>query len=83
MHKIVGAVLLGLALSASAAFAAEDEGEPPVCKRAMVNPVSGTVFCIEPRGAPVEPPPPQDAEPCKQGNQAGGIWTPGSGCKEE
>jgi hypothetical protein len=29
------------------------------CKVAMVSPVSGNAECVEPRGAPVDPPPPR------------------------
>jgi hypothetical protein len=53
------------------------------CKEAVVNPVSGYAECVNPRGAPVDPPPPRppptpdecrkhadlDLEACRQ-NQA-------------
>ena len=86
--RVIVAVLFGVVLSASAlatestADSAEDAGEPPVCKRAMVSPGTGTVICVDPFGAAVEAPPPQEA-PCKPGKQTGGVWTPGSGCSEE
>jgi hypothetical protein len=41
---------------------AADEAAP-ACKTAEVNPVTGHVFCIDPLGAEVAPPPP--ADPCK------------------
>jgi hypothetical protein len=79
MHKIVVTVLLGVALSASAALA-EETG--PACKTAEVNPVTGHVFCIDPLGAAVEAPPPEDADPCKPGQHDGEAWTWGPNCKE-
>jgi hypothetical protein len=30
---------------------------PPKCKEAVVNPVSGYASCVDPLGAPVDPPP--------------------------
>jgi hypothetical protein len=33
---------------------------PSACKIADVNPVSGHAECVDPQGAPVEPPPPRD-----------------------
>jgi hypothetical protein len=30
---------------------------PPKCKEAVVNPVSGYASCVNPLGAPVDPPP--------------------------
>ena len=32
----------------------------PTCRLADVNPVSGNAECVDPRGAPVDPPPPRD-----------------------
>lgn len=81
MQKIFPAVLLGLALSAGAALAA-DEAKAPACKRAEINPVTGSVLCIDPLGAPVEAPPPEDAPPCKPGQHKGEAWTWGPTCTE-
>jgi hypothetical protein len=30
---------------------------PPTCEEAIVNPVSGVAECVNPPGAPVDPPP--------------------------
>jgi hypothetical protein len=54
-------VLLGVAISLSVAAHAEgdtteSQAKAPECKEAVVNPVTGYTFCINPRGAPVEPP---------------------------
>jgi hypothetical protein len=41
---------------------AQQEPEAPAphrCQVAIVNPVSGNAECVEPRGAPVDPPPPR------------------------
>jgi hypothetical protein len=64
-----------------AAQGAEDAGEPatqdaapgtekqaaaPKCLEAAVNPVTGHALCINPRGAPVDPPPAEALnKPCK------------------
>jgi hypothetical protein len=40
---------------------AEKSGTPAKCLEAAVNPVTGFAFCINPRGAPVDPPP---VSPC-------------------
>jgi len=93
MHKIFLAALLGLALSAGAVLAeeslaeeivAEDAAPPaaPACKRAEINPVTGSVLCIDPLGAPVEPPPAEDVAPCKPGQHKGEAWTWGPTCAE-
>jgi Protein of unknown function (DUF2380) len=39
---------------------AEQSRTAPTCKIADVNPVSGHAECVDPQGAPVEPPPPRD-----------------------
>jgi len=39
---------------------AEQLKSAPLCKVADVNPVSGHAECVDPRGAPVDPPPPRD-----------------------
>ena len=77
--RMILAVLMGLAVSVSAAHA---EDAAPVCKRAEINPVTGSVLCVDPLGAPVEAPPPEDAPPCKPGQHKGGAWTWGPTCTE-
>jgi hypothetical protein len=39
---------------------AEQPQAAPVCRLAEVNPVSGHAECVDPRGAPVDPPPPRE-----------------------
>ena len=75
------AVLLAMALGAGAALAA-DEANGPACKKAEINPVTGSVLCIDPLGAPVEAPPPEAAAPCKPGRHEGEAWTWGPACTE-
>lgn len=38
---------------------------PAKCLEAVVNPVTGFAFCVNPRGAPVDPPPVAALQPCK------------------
>ena len=77
---------VGFGLSGTA-FAAEPPAEEPVpatapqkCLIAEVNPVTGSVYCIKPLGAPVDPPPTADA-PCTQDPRMKGQWTWGPNCK--
>ena len=69
------------------AFAVESAGKKmdsaaagSKCLVAEVNPVTGSVNCIKPLGAPVEPPPTTDA-PCTQDPRLKGQWTWGPNCK--
>jgi hypothetical protein len=87
--------LAGLALAAwilaAAAFAgaevrAESGAEPagaaaPQCRKAEVNPVTGHVLCLDPLGAPVDPPPPAAELPCKPGARTDEAWSYGPKCK--
>jgi hypothetical protein len=86
MMRLFAAILLGLTMcgAAHAEDAAADAKPPaqPVCKRAEINPVTGAVLCIDPLGAPVEAPPPEDAPPCKPGQHKGEAWTWGPTCSE-
>lgn len=43
----------------------EKTAAPGKCLEATVNPVTGFAFCINPRGAPVDPPPVSALKPCK------------------
>ena len=76
----------GLCL-AGPALAAEPAGEKteavaagPKCLIAEINPVTGSVYCIKPPGAPVDPPPAADS-PCRQDPRMKGQWTWGPNCK--
>ena len=44
---------------------ADAAATPAKCLEAVVNPVTGFAFCVNPRGAPVEPPPVAALQPCK------------------
>ena len=50
-------MLAVLVLSAGPLPATEAAEEAPVCKRAEINPVTGHIVCLDPRGAAVEAPP--------------------------
>ncbi|MEZ5828948.1 MAG: hypothetical protein R3D01_11515 [Hyphomicrobiales bacterium] len=44
----------------------QEQAAAPKCLEAAVNPVTGYAVCVNPRGAPVEPPPPEALDkPCK------------------
>jgi hypothetical protein len=63
----IGVALLGCAIASAAAPAPappppDASSAPPLpattqCKEAVVSPVSGFAECVDPRGAPVAPPP--------------------------
>jgi hypothetical protein len=78
---MLGALLFGFILAAGVnvmdAHAADEAA--PACKTAEVNPVTGHVFCIDPLGAEVAPPPP--ADPCKP-DRADADWTWAPSCAE-
>jgi hypothetical protein len=77
------AMMLGLALCLPAtARAAEqqaqaaDQGAKPVkCLEAAVNPVTGFAVCVNPVGAPVDPPPAAAFQPCKPRTHDNDVWT--------
>ena len=82
--------LAGLALAAAILFAgghafAENAGDPataaPKCLEAEVNPVTGHALCIDPIGAPVDPPPAAELPPCKPDERSNEAWTWGPKCK--
>jgi hypothetical protein len=56
----------------------EPAAAPEKCRTAEINPVTGRVLCIDPLGAPVEPPP-ETALPCKP-EQSRGQWTWAPNC---
>ena len=44
----------------------EEQTAAPKCLQAAVNPVTGHAVCVNPRGAPVDPPPAEALnKPCK------------------
>jgi hypothetical protein len=80
MRWVVIGVVLGIAMAASAAAAEETESAAK-CLVAEINPVTGHVFCIRPKGAPVAPPPSDIAPPCEAETSRGQwIWAPN--CKD-
>jgi hypothetical protein len=83
--------LARLTLAAAIVFAgdhafAESAGDPasaaaPKCLKAEVNPVTGHALCIDPIGAPVDPPPAAELPPCKPNERSNEAWTWGPKCK--
>jgi hypothetical protein len=71
----IGAVLIGGGAHAETTGPAAQAK----CRRAEINPVTGHVFCFEPRGAPVEAPPEEIKRPCKD-DDARGQWSYGPNC---
>jgi hypothetical protein len=63
---------------------AEEKSAPPAkCLEAAVNPVTGFAFCVNPRGAPVDPPPVSSLHPCKpraHDNDPMTVYERWSGC---
>jgi hypothetical protein len=73
------------------ASAAEEETKPapgPKCLKAEINPVTGHILCIDPLGAPVEPPPERGRFPASLSRHvANGPTVPAArpsrmGCKD-
>ncbi len=62
---------------------ASEEAAPPAavsaapkCLQAVVNPVTGFAICVNPKGAPVEPPPSESFQrPCKPRAHDDDAWT--------
>ena len=82
LHRALPAAALALCVLARAAAAPEDAsqgdskaadaaGKPAVCLEAVVNPVSGHAECVNPRGAPVQPPPPRPQPQSPAGDPVG------------
>lgn len=66
----------------AAAQSAEKSATPAKCLEALVNPVTGYTLCVNPRGAPVEAPPPP-SQPCKprpHDNETGTVYEHWSAC---
>jgi hypothetical protein len=59
--------LLPMAAPSAEESAQSEDGSAPAakCLEAAVNPVTGDAVCVNPRGAPVEPPPKSAYQPCK------------------
>jgi hypothetical protein len=77
------AVALGIALGFPAQALATDQAAQPAdggakqvkCLEAAVNPVTGYAVCVNPVGAPVEPPPLASFKPCKPREHDNEAWT--------
>jgi len=82
MLRVAMSALIGIGLLAGPARAADETGgaPPPKCETAEINPVTGHVFCIKPRGAPVEAPP-QAMKPACKPEDSRGQWSWGPACE--
>lgn len=75
MRRIIATLLLSI-FAAGACIAAERTENAPACKRAEINPVTGHVFCIDPLGAHVEPPPSDMKPDCETRSRGQWTWAP-------
>lgn len=79
--------LAGLALTAAVlfaggyAFAESADPAAPKCRKAEINPVTGHALCIDPIGAPVDPPPAAELPPCEPGEHNNEAWSYGPKCR--
>jgi hypothetical protein len=82
MLRFLIALLVVTASISAVSAETSEQGTPPKCETAEINPVTGHVFCIKPLGALVEPPPPEAKAPCKP-EDARGQWSWGPNCTPE
>ena len=85
--------LAGLAFATAILFAggqafAESAGDPasavaPKCLKAEVNPVTGHALCIDPIGAPVDPPPAAELPPASRMSAATKLGATAQSAKAE
>jgi hypothetical protein len=77
MLRVMTTMLLGACLAGPAAAAETAAPAPQAkCVTAEINPVTGHVFCIDPLGAPVEAPPEEAKQSCKQDSRGQWTWAP-------
>jgi hypothetical protein len=71
------AFALPIAAHATEQAAPSQDGgaKPAKCLEAVVNPVTGYAFCVNPRGAQVDPPPVSALQPCKPRAHDNEAWT--------
>lgn len=79
---MIGILVAVLLPGGAAAAETAEEAPQPKCRKAEINPITGHVLCIDPLGAPVEPPPGEAKLPCKP-EEARGQWSYGPGCAPE
>jgi hypothetical protein len=81
MLRVVVMVLIGAALAGGSTLAAEPQEQTAdaKCRKAEINPVTGHVLCLDPRGAPVEAPAESLRPECKP-EEARGQWRWGPNC---
>ncbi len=76
------ALIVGVFAGGASAAQTAEQGPQPKCLKAEINPITGHILCIDPLGAPVEPPPEETKLPCKP-EEARGQWSYGTGCAPE
>lgn len=78
LRATLGSLLFIAAIVPAAAETGEQTADVK-CRKAEINPVTGHVLCIDPRGAPVEAPPETLRPECKP-EEARGQWSWGPAC---
>jgi hypothetical protein len=79
--------LAGLAIVAAIVFAGghtfAESADPaaPKCRKAEINPATGHALCIDPIGAPVDPPPAAELPPCEPNERSNEAWSYGPKCR--
>lgn len=81
LRVAIGVLFLAAAVPAIAAEPPEQTADVK-CRKAEINPVTGHVFCLDPRGAAVEAPP-QELKPACKPEDARGQWSWGPACTPE
>ncbi len=76
------ACIVALLLGSAAAAQTAKQAPQQTCLKAEINPVTGHVLCIDPLGAPAEPPPEALRPTCKK-EEARGQWSYGPNCVPE
>ena len=81
MLRVVVMVLIGAALAGGSTLAAapQEQTADAKCRKAEINPVTGHVLCLDPRGAPVEAPA-EALRPEGKPEEARGQWSWGPNC---
>ena len=73
--RLLAGLLFVVVAGGAASGAPTEQPAPPKCLKAEVNLVTGHVLCIDPLGAPVEPPPPEAKRPCNKPEDSRGQWS--------
>jgi hypothetical protein len=79
-RMVIAALLLAASMATVLAAEPQEQTADAKCRKAEINPVTGHVLCIDPRGAPVEAPAEELRPECKP-EEARGQWSWGPACR--